>query len=116
MMTDRWNQGIGTQVVTFDLVGAASRFELTYHLTVSRRMSDRTRVSIGSQSGSNVTMLSWAGALRYASAQSTYVRYRGTLPRPWMSCMPEEPEAHEFRYVLPGEIDLEADPGSERET
>jgi len=61
-------------------------------------------------------MSPWAGALRYSLAQSPYVRCRGTLPRPWMSFPLEEPDAAEFRYVAPGEINLDADPGSERET
>jgi len=78
--------------------------------------TDRTRVCIRPQSGTNASMSSWAGALGYSSAQSTYVRYRGILPRPWMSCMSEEPEAYEFRYVLLGDMNLDADSGSEKET
>jgi len=116
VITGRWNQGVGTPIVTFDLVVESSRFELTFHLMVGRSVRDRTRVSVGSQSGTNATISPWAGPLGYGSAQSTYVRYRGTLPRPWMSTMPEEPGAYEFRYVLPGEINLDADSCSERET
>jgi len=44
-MRSRW-QGVGTPVLTFDLIREASRFELTFHLMVGRSVSDCTRVSI----------------------------------------------------------------------